>query len=126
MIVVFGCGGDRDATKRPMMGAEAEAGADVVVVTSDNPRHEDPQDIVDAVLRGMNERPFAVELDRRRAIALALDAATEADVVVIAGKGHETTQQIGDSFVAFDDREEARASLRELGYAARHDGGRPR
>ena len=125
VIVVFGCGGDRDATKRPLMGAEAEAGADVVVVTSDNPRHEDPQDIVDAVLRGMNERPFAVELDRRKAIALALDAATEADVVVIAGKGHETTQQIGDSFVLFDDREVARASLRELGYGARHAGGRP-
>jgi UDP-N-acetylmuramoyl-L-alanyl-D-glutamate--2,6-diaminopimelate ligase len=125
VIVVFGCGGDRDATKRPLMGAGAEAGADVVVVTSDNPRHEDPQDIVDAVLRGMNERPFAVELDRRKAIALALDAATEADVVVIAGKGHETTQQIGDSFVLFDDREVARASLRELGYAPRHDGGQP-
>jgi UDP-N-acetylmuramoyl-L-alanyl-D-glutamate--2,6-diaminopimelate ligase len=116
VLVVFGCGGDRDATKRPMMGAEAEAGADVVVVTSDNPRHEDPQAIVAAVLAGMNERPFAVELDRRRAIALALEAANEADVVVIAGKGHETTQQIGDSFNAFDDREVARELLRELGY----------
>ena len=97
VLVVFGCGGDRDATKRPFMGAEAEAGADIVVVTSDNPRHEDPQAIVDAVLRGMTERPYAVELDRRRAIGLALEAAAEADVVVIAGKGHETTQQIGDT-----------------------------
>ena len=126
MIVVFGCGGDRDATKRPMMGTEAEAGADVVVVTSDNPRHEDPQAIVDEVLRGMNERPFAVELDRRKAIALALDAATEADVVVIAGKGHESTQQIGDSFVYFDDRDVARVRLREIGYGSNPIEGRLR
>ncbi|MEO5841295.1 MAG: UDP-N-acetylmuramoyl-L-alanyl-D-glutamate--2,6-diaminopimelate ligase [Acidimicrobiales bacterium] len=125
VIVVFGCGGDRDATKRPMMGAEAEAGADLVVLTSDNPRHEDPQVIVDAVRRGMNERPFAVELDRRRAIVLALDAATEADVVVIAGKGHETTQQIGDTYLPFDDRDVAREILRGLGRARRADTGRP-
>jgi len=64
----------------------------------------------------MNERPFAVELDRRRAITLALDAATEADVVVIAGKGHETTQQVGDTYLPFDDREVTRAVLRELGH----------
>jgi UDP-N-acetylmuramoyl-L-alanyl-D-glutamate--2,6-diaminopimelate ligase len=126
VIVVFGCGGDRDATKRPMMGAEAEAGADLVVLTSDNPRHEDPQVIADAVLRGMNERPFAVELDRRRAIALALDAATEADVVVIAGKGHETTQQIGDTYIPFDDREVARDVLRGLGNTRGDAAGRPR
>ena len=125
VLVVFGCGGDRDATKRPMMGAEAEAGADLVVLTSDNPRHENPQVIADAVLRGMNERPYAVELDRRRAIALALDAATEDDVVVIAGKGHETTQQIGDTYIPFDDRDVTREILRELGHA-RRDGGRLR
>jgi UDP-N-acetylmuramoyl-L-alanyl-D-glutamate--2,6-diaminopimelate ligase len=126
VLVMFGCGGDRDATKRPMMGAEAEAGADLVVVTSDNPRHEDPQVIVDAVLRGMNERPYAVELDRRQAIALALEAATEADVVVIAGKGHEATQQIGDTYIPFDDRDVTREILRDLGYARRDDGGRQR
>lgn len=126
VIVVFGCGGDRDATKRPMMGAEAEAGADLVVLTSDNPRHEDPQVIADAVLHGMNEGPYAVELDRRRAIALALEAATEADVVVIAGKGHETTQQIGDSYIPFDDREVTREVLRGLGHIRRGDGGRLR
>ena len=125
VLVVFGCGGDRDATKRPMMGAEAEAGADLVVVTSDNPRREDPQVIVNAVLRGMNERPYAVELDRRQAIALVLEAATEADVVVIAGKGHETTQQIGDTYIPFDDRDVTREILREFGYA-RRDGGRQR
>jgi UDP-N-acetylmuramoyl-L-alanyl-D-glutamate--2,6-diaminopimelate ligase len=123
VLVVFGCGGDRDVTKRPMMGAEAEAGAEVVVVTSDNPRHEDPQAVVDAILRGMSERPFAVELDRRRAIALALDAATGSDVVVIAGKGHETTQQIGDTIIPFDDRDVARALLRELGYGSSDRGG---
>ena len=122
VLVVFGCGGDRDVIKRPMMGAEAEAGADVVVVTSDNPRHEDPEAIVAVILGGMNERPFAVELDRRRAISIALDAATEADVVVIAGKGHETTQQIADVFVPFDDRDVTRSLLRERGYSSR-DGG---
>jgi UDP-N-acetylmuramoyl-L-alanyl-D-glutamate--2,6-diaminopimelate ligase len=113
VIAVFGCGGDRDVAKRPMMGAEAEAGADLVIVTSDNPRHEEPQVIVEQILRGMNERPFAVEPDRRRAIALALEAAAEGDVVVIAGKGHETTQQIGDTIIPFDDRTVARALLRE-------------
>jgi UDP-N-acetylmuramoyl-L-alanyl-D-glutamate--2,6-diaminopimelate ligase len=123
VIVVFGCGGDRDAAKRPMMGAEAEAGADIVIVTSDNPRHEEPQVIVDAILQGMNARPFVVELDRRRAIAMAFDAAHDGDVVVIAGKGHETTQQIGDTILPFDDREVARATLRERGHTAGDHGG---
>ena len=106
-----------------MMGAEAEAGADIVVVTSDNPRHEEPQVIVDDILRGMTERPFAVELDRQRAIALALDTANDGDVVVIAGKGHETTQQIGDTISPFDDRDVTRSLLRELGRSSSADGG---
>jgi UDP-N-acetylmuramoyl-L-alanyl-D-glutamate--2,6-diaminopimelate ligase len=126
VIVVFGCGGDRDAAKRPMMGAEAEAGADIAIVTSDNPRHEDPQVIVDAILRGMNTRPFVVELDRRRAIAMAFEAAHDGDVVVIAGKGHETTQQIGDTIIPFDDRDVARATLHERGHATGEHGGRTR
>ena len=96
------------------------------VVTSDNPRHEEPQAIADAVLRGMNQRPFVVELDRRRAIAMAFDAAHDGDVVVIAGKAHETTQQIGDTIIPFDDREVAREALRERGHRDGGRGGRDR
>jgi UDP-N-acetylmuramoyl-L-alanyl-D-glutamate--2,6-diaminopimelate ligase len=107
LIVVFGCGGDRDREKRPLMGAAAVAGADRVVVTSDNPRHEDAGAIIDAVLTGIgaaDRERVVVEADRRRAISLALDAAGPGDVVVIAGKGHETTQDLGDRVVEFDDR----------------------
>jgi UDP-N-acetylmuramoyl-L-alanyl-D-glutamate--2,6-diaminopimelate ligase len=104
-IVVFGCGGDRDAMKRPAMGAAATEGADVVVVTSDNPRHEDPGRIIEEVLRGVapQAKPL-VEPDRRRAIELAIGAARPGDVVVVAGKGHETVQVVGDRRLRFDDR----------------------
>lgn len=115
VLVVFGCGGDRDPDKRPLMGAAAVANADVVVVTSDNPRGEDPQAIVDAVLRGIEGRyrdRVSVELDRRAAIGRAIGAARPGDVVVIAGKGHETTQTIGDQVLPFDDREVAREVAR--------------
>lgn len=114
VIVVFGCGGDRDSEKRPLMGAAAAANADLVMVTSDNPRHEDPQAIVDSVLAGIEGRygdRVSVELDRRAAIESAVDSARAGDVVVIAGKGHETTQTIGDQAHPFDDREVARAVL---------------
>jgi UDP-N-acetylmuramoyl-L-alanyl-D-glutamate--2,6-diaminopimelate ligase len=107
VIVVFGCGGDRDRDKRPQMGAAAVAGADRVVVTSDNPRGEDPGAIIDAVLRGIptaDRDRVVVEADRREAISLALDAAGPRDLVVVAGKGHETTQDLGDRVVEFDDR----------------------
>ena len=118
VLVVFGCGGDRDATKRPFMGRVAREGADHVVVTSDNPRSEDPARIAAAIVAGMPERPEAIELDRRRAIRLAIGAARPGDIVVLAGKGHETTQQIGARFEPFDDAtvaaEEA-ASLRAVG-----------
>lgn len=107
VLVVFGCGGDRDATKRPAMGATAAALADVVVVTSDNPRSEDPAAIISAVLSGIPD-PSAgrvlTEPDRRAAIGLALGAAAPGDVVVIAGKGHERTQTIGVDVRPFDDR----------------------
>jgi UDP-N-acetylmuramoyl-L-alanyl-D-glutamate--2,6-diaminopimelate ligase len=114
VIVVFGCGGDRDRGKRPLMGAVAERLADVVVVTTDNPRHEAPEAIVDEILGGL-ERPdgVRVELDRRTAIADALREAREHDLVVIAGKGHETVQIVGDEERPFDDREVARAVLDE-------------
>jgi UDP-N-acetylmuramoyl-L-alanyl-D-glutamate--2,6-diaminopimelate ligase len=110
--VVFGAGGDRDAGKRPRMGEVAARLADQVVVTSDNPRSEDPTAIIEAILAGIPDRSsVVVEPDRRTAIALALDAAAPGDIVVIAGKGHETTQTTGDTVVPFDDREVARAIL---------------
>lgn len=112
--VVFGCGGDRDADKRPLMGAAAGQHADAVYVTSDNPRTEDPQAIIDAVLAGVRTTgagTVVVEPDRRRAIAAALDGATPGDVVVIAGKGHETYQTIGTTDHPFDDRAVARELL---------------
>ncbi len=112
VLVVFGCGGDRDPNRRPLMGAAAAAHADVVVVTSDNPRTEDPVRIVEQVADGARRaRELLVEPDRRAAIGLALDAARPGDVVVIAGKGHETGQVIGDQTIPFDDREVARALL---------------
>lgn len=108
VIVVFGCGGDRDHAKRPLMGRAAEAGADLVVITSDNPRSEDPEQIISEIVAGL-ERPSEVIVcaDRAAAISIGLAAAKPSDVVIIAGKGHETTQTIGDSVVEFDDREVA-------------------
>jgi UDP-N-acetylmuramoyl-L-alanyl-D-glutamate--2,6-diaminopimelate ligase len=104
-IVVFGCGGDRDPLKRPLMGAVAARSADVVVVTSDNPRHEDPGAIVEDVLRGIvtAEARLVVEPDRRTAIEAAIELARPADVVLVAGKGHETVQEVGDQRLCFDD-----------------------
>lgn len=104
LLCVFGCGGDRDASKRPLMGAVAEAGADVVVVTSDNPRSEDPATIASDILRGM-ARPHEarVELDRVAAIGDALRSANGDDIVLIAGKGHETTQIAGGVVTPLDD-----------------------
>lgn len=113
--VVFGCGGDRDATKRPQMGSVASDLADDVVLTSDNPRSEDPAAIIAAVKFGITG-PVTVEADRRRAIEGALAAAGEGDVVVIAGKGHETTQTIGATVTAFDDRVVAREWLSTHGW----------
>jgi UDP-N-acetylmuramoyl-L-alanyl-D-glutamate--2,6-diaminopimelate ligase len=114
VIVVFGCGGERDREKRPQMGAVAARVADVVVVTSDNPRREPPSAIIDDILDGVDDRYRArvsSEPDRRRAISQAISQATDADIVVIAGKGHETTQDLGDSIIDFDDRAVARAVL---------------
>lgn len=103
---VFGCGGDRDSGKRPLMGRIAEQYADRVVVTNDNPRHEDPQRIIDAILTGMHDtKVVTVEPDRALAISLALATAVPADIVLIAGKGHENYQQIGDQILPFNDGE---------------------
>jgi UDP-N-acetylmuramoyl-L-alanyl-D-glutamate--2,6-diaminopimelate ligase len=112
VLVVFGCGGDRDATKRPAMGEVASRLADVVVLTNDNPRGEEPGAIIDAVLTGVKDRStVVVEPDRRAAIGVALDRAREGDVVVIAGKGHEVTQTTGGDEQPFDDRVVARDEL---------------
>ncbi|MBN1237987.1 MAG: UDP-N-acetylmuramoyl-L-alanyl-D-glutamate--2,6-diaminopimelate ligase [Gammaproteobacteria bacterium] len=109
---VFGCGGDRDRGKRPLMGAAAAARAEHVVVTDDNPRSEDPHRIVEDVLAGTAAHPHVVvEHDRRRAIEFAVHAARPGDVVLIAGKGHETTQLAGGVAAPFDDRAVARAAL---------------
>jgi UDP-N-acetylmuramoyl-L-alanyl-D-glutamate--2,6-diaminopimelate ligase len=117
VLVVFGCGGDRDHTKRPAMGATAARLADVAVVTSDNPRSEDPAAIIAAVLSGVAPSPHAhvvVEPDRRAAIGTAFEMAAPGDVVVLAGKGHETTQTIGAEVRPFDDRVVARELLEAL------------
>jgi UDP-N-acetylmuramoyl-L-alanyl-D-glutamate--2,6-diaminopimelate ligase len=106
VITVFGAGGDRDAQKRPLMGAIAEKYSDSVVVTSDNPRTEDPRSIVDGILAGMSATgPVTVELDRRKAIEHALGVAAPGDVVLIAGKGHEDYQVIGTTKSHFSDKE---------------------
>lgn len=112
LFCVFGCGGDRDRTKRPRMGRVAERMADRVFVTSDNPRSEDPRAIIEEIVRGL-ERPreVVIEPDRRRAIALAIEEARAGDVVLIAGKGHETYQIVGERELRFDDREVAREAL---------------
>ncbi len=103
LAVVFGCGGDRDAGKRPEMGRVAEAGADRVFVTTDNPRSEDPVEIARQVVAGMRHGSHAVVLDRREAIAAALAWAGPGDVVLLAGKGHETYQALADGKVPFDE-----------------------
>jgi UDP-N-acetylmuramoyl-L-alanyl-D-glutamate--2,6-diaminopimelate ligase len=126
VITVFGCGGDRDRTKRPRMGAAAVAGSDLVIVTSDNPRTEDPQAIIAEIEAGMvrgrksaladawtgGPTPYVVIPDRATAIDAAIGSAREGDVVVLAGKGHEDYQVIGEQKVHFDDREQARAAVR--------------
>jgi UDP-N-acetylmuramoyl-L-alanyl-D-glutamate--2,6-diaminopimelate ligase len=120
VIVVFGCGGDRDRGKRPLMGEVAARAADLTVVTSDNPRSEDPAAIVEEILPGVRRGGgrFTVQLDRRAAIHEALAEARSGDVVLIAGKGHEAGQEFADRTVPFDDRvvaAEELARLREAG-----------
>jgi len=104
LIVVFGCGGDRDRGKRPVMGAIAERLADLAIVTSDNPRTEDPDAILDEIEAGMHASNHERIEDRRAAIARALDAATPRDVIVLAGKGHETYQVRGTTKLPFDEK----------------------
>ncbi|MGD9519115.1 MAG: UDP-N-acetylmuramoyl-L-alanyl-D-glutamate--2,6-diaminopimelate ligase, partial [Armatimonadota bacterium] len=111
VLCVFGCGGDRDQGKRPKMGAAATDLADWTVITSDNPRTENPEAIISAILVGAREGRYETCVDRREAIHRAIDLAQPGDVVVIAGKGHEDYQLLGDRTIHFDDREEARAAI---------------
>jgi UDP-N-acetylmuramoyl-L-alanyl-D-glutamate--2,6-diaminopimelate ligase len=111
VICVFGAGGDRDRAKRPVMGQVVTELADLALVTSDNPRSEDPAAIAEEIVDGLD---LEVELDRRRAIERALEWARAGDVVVIAGKGHERGQEIAGQKLPFDDREVARDALRRL------------
>ncbi len=111
LICVFGCGGDRDATKRPKMGAIAEKLSDIAIITSDNPRSEDPQQIITDILAGitsLDDEKIMVEIDREDAIKMAKSVAKPKDIVVIAGKGHEDYQILKDRTIHFDDREKVR------------------
>ncbi|MGH9355872.1 MAG: UDP-N-acetylmuramoyl-L-alanyl-D-glutamate--2,6-diaminopimelate ligase, partial [Terriglobia bacterium] len=118
LLVIFGCGGERDRTKRPMMGEVAGHLSDWVVLTSDNPRGEDPILIMNDVMVGLQKtgRAYLAEVDRESAIRKALEQAREGDTVLIAGKGHESSQILKDGAVPFDDRQVARKVLREMGF----------
>jgi len=118
VITIFGCGGDRDRAKRPLMGAAAAENSDVVVLTSDNPRSEDPLAIMNDALVGVSrfDTPYHAEPDRAKAIRWAMRQAEAGDAVLVTGKGHENYQIFRDRTIHFDDREESRAALAELGY----------
>jgi UDP-N-acetylmuramoyl-L-alanyl-D-glutamate--2,6-diaminopimelate ligase len=118
VITVFGCGGDRDRTKRPKMGLAAGQGSDFVVATSDNPRSEDPMAILAEVESGLKASgaPYVIEPDRAAAIAFALHKAKPGDVVLIAGKGHEKDQILAGRTIPFDDAEVALSILAELAF----------
>jgi UDP-N-acetylmuramoyl-L-alanyl-D-glutamate--2,6-diaminopimelate ligase len=108
VILVFGCGGDRDRSKRGEMGLVAQSASDVMIITSDNPRSEDPLAIIDDILNGTDsalDTPIVVEADRRQAIAVGVAEARPGDLLLVAGKGHETTQEIGSEVLDFDDRQ---------------------
>src|SRR5947209_1205593 len=126
VITVFGCGGDRDRTKRLLMGEAAGRGSDFVVLTSDNPRSEDPPKIIQDALPGLQNSGtrYSVEPDRRKAIALAIDEATSGDVVLIAGKGHEKFQVTREGTFPFDDVKVAREALQHMGYLNAAEGAR--
>ncbi|HLJ77005.1 MAG TPA: cyanophycin synthetase, partial [Acidobacteriaceae bacterium] len=116
VITLFGCGGDRDRAKRPKMGRAAGEGSDLVILTSDNPRSEDPERIIEDALPGLKATgtPFQTEADRGRAIRMAIEAARPGDIVLLAGKGHEKEQVLRDGAIPFDDAEVAAATIRAV------------
>jgi UDP-N-acetylmuramoyl-L-alanyl-D-glutamate--2,6-diaminopimelate ligase len=107
IITVFGCGGDRDATKRPKMAEAAEEHSDFTIVTTDNPRTEDPNKIIQEIIKGFKQKNYAIEIDRRKAIRKAIEMANPDDIILIAGKGHETYQIFAHKTIEFDDRKAA-------------------
>ena len=119
IITLFGAGGERDRTKRPLMGEAAGSLSDLVVLTSDNPRSEDPLRIINDVVVGLQKvkANYRIEPDRERALAIALEEARLGDIVLLAGKGHETYQVLRDATIEFDDREKARTILRRMGFS---------
>jgi UDP-N-acetylmuramoyl-L-alanyl-D-glutamate--2,6-diaminopimelate ligase len=116
VIVLFGCGGDRDSTKRPEMGKVATRFAHHSIITSDNPRSEDPEEIIRQILSGVEGDAYTVVSNRTEAIRTALRMATPGDTVLLAGKGHETWQIFSDRVLQYDEREIAREILKEEGY----------
>jgi UDP-N-acetylmuramoyl-L-alanyl-D-glutamate--2,6-diaminopimelate ligase len=118
VLTVFGCGGDRDRKKRPLMGEAAGRGSDFVVLTSDNPRSEDPLAIINDAVVGLQKTgvKYSVEADRRKAISVAIREARPGDIVLLAGKGHEKVQVTREGAAPFDDLEVARQALRALGF----------
>jgi UDP-N-acetylmuramoyl-L-alanyl-D-glutamate--2,6-diaminopimelate ligase len=123
VITVFGCGGDRDRVKRPLMGEAAGRGSDLVIVTSDNPRSEDPLNILNDAMPGLQRSgtKYVVEPDRRKAIERAITEAHSGDIVLLAGKGHEKTQTTREGVIPFDDVEVAREELKKAGYEGSDD-----
>jgi UDP-N-acetylmuramoyl-L-alanyl-D-glutamate--2,6-diaminopimelate ligase len=115
LIAVFGCGGDRDPIKRPIMGAIGVKLADHTIITSDNPRTEDPMAIIRDIVAGLEEGSWEIIEDRRKAIRYAMDIAKKDDIIVLAGKGHETYQEIDGVKYHLDEREEVAAHLAEMG-----------
>lgn len=114
LITVFGCGGDRDKGKRPQMGALAGDFSDYTILTSDNPRSEDPVEIISQIEAGIKTKNYEIVVDRKQAIERAIKYAHSGDVVIIAGKGHETYQIFADRKIHFDDREVAQTILSKL------------
>jgi UDP-N-acetylmuramoyl-L-alanyl-D-glutamate--2,6-diaminopimelate ligase len=118
VIIVVGCGGDRDRSKRPLMGRAAVEMSDLCIITSDNPRGEDPAEIIGMIVEGVRDRypyeRYTVEVDRRKAIKKALSEARPGDLVVVAGKGHESGQIFSDRIIEFDDRRVVRECLKEV------------
>lgn len=114
VITVFGCGGDRDKTKRPIMGGIAEKYSDIVIVTSDNPRTEDPEEIIKDIVVGLTKENHIIEIHREKAIEKAISLAEKNDIILIAGKGHENYQVIGRERIHFDDKEEVIKAIKKL------------
>jgi UDP-N-acetylmuramoyl-L-alanyl-D-glutamate--2,6-diaminopimelate ligase len=113
LIVVFGCGGDRDRQKRPLMGEIVDRNADYAIITSDNPRKEDPGAIIDEIEKGVHSSRYEKVIDRTEAISRAISLAQPRDIVLIAGKGHENYQEFADHTVPFDDIQVARRAIED-------------